>query len=268
MGKLREFTTKLISDGKKLFVPYVTSGDPDIETSIEIWKTLARAGADVIEIGIPFSDPLADGPTIQQASLRSLENGTSLRSVLDALKTVRDEITAARVIFSYYNPILKMGLNEFAKAANEAGVSGVLIPDLLPEEAGDLINALEPHNIDPVFLVAPTSTDERLKFIGNASNAMLYAVSLRGVTGVRTTLPPELGEFVARIRTATSSPLVVGFGISTPEQAKVVGELADGVVVGSALVKLIAEYSSASRIELLKQVEEFTKTLSKAAKGE
>ena len=265
MGRLGDFMSALRDEGRKAFVPYVTSGDPTLARTRELWQALDRAGADVIEIGIPFSDPLADGPTIQRASFRALGNGTTLAQVLGALGEERSSIRARTVVFSYYNPILSMGLDEFARRAGGAGVDGVLVPDLVPEEAQPLKEALAPHGIDPVFLVAPTTPDERLALIGRASPALVYAVSLTGVTGARTELPPELGSFAARCRKHISSPLVVGFGISTPEQASRVAALADGVVVGSALVKIVEDVGDSP--DLAGKVEAAARSLAEAVKA-
>lgn len=265
MARLGEAMTRLRAKGRKAFVPYVTSGDPNLQRTRELWAALDRAGADVIEIGIPFSDPLADGPTIQRASFRALKNGTTLAQVLDALAEERSSIRARTVIFSYYNPILAMGLDEFAKRAGEAGADGVLVPDLVPEEARPLKEALAPPGVDPVFLVAPTTPDERLSLIGRASPALVYAVSLTGVTGARTELPPELGSFTARCRKHITSPLVVGFGISTPEQASRVAKLADGVVVGSALVRIVEEVGDSD--DLAPRVEAAARSLAEAVKA-
>ena len=265
MGRLGDFMSALRAEGKKAFVPYVTSGDPNLQSTRELWAALDRAGADVIEIGIPFSDPLADGPTIQRASFRALQNGTTLAQVLDALGEERSAIKARTVVFSYYNPILSMGLDEFAGRAGDAGVDGVLVPDLVPEEAEPFKAALAPHGIDPVFLVAPTTPDERLALIGRASPALVYAVSLTGVTGARAQLPADLSEFTARCREHISSPLVVGFGIATPDQASRVAGLADGVVVGSALVKIVEDVGDSD--DLAAKVEVAARALVEAVRG-
>jgi tryptophan synthase alpha chain len=269
MGRLGDAMAALRREGRKSFVPYVTSGDPTLARTREVWRALDDAGADVIEVGIPFSDPMADGPTIQRASFRSLQNGTTLSAVLDALAEERASISARCVIFSYYNPILAMGLEAFAKRADAAGVDGVLIPDLVPEEAEPLLAAISPrdpeHGIDPVFLVAPTTPDDRLAYIGKMSPALVYAVSLTGVTGARTGLPPDLADFLARCRKHVPAPIVVGFGVSTPEQAAAVAKLADGVVVGSALVKVVEETGDSD--DLAAKVGEAAKALVAAVRS-
>lgn len=265
MGRLGEAMAALRSEGRKSFVPYVTSGDPTLARTREVWRALDEAGSDVIEIGIPFSDPMADGPTIQRASFRALLNGTTLSAVLDALAEERAKLAARCVIFSYYNPVLAMGLDTFAERADAAGVDGVLVPDLVPEEAGPLLGAITPRGIDPVFLVAPTTPDERLAYIGKMSPALVYAVSLTGVTGARDQLAPELPEFLARCRGNISAPVVVGFGVSTPDQARAVAQIADGVVVGSALVKIIEAAGDSD--ELARKVGEAAKAFVRAVKG-
>jgi len=265
VGRLGDHMAALRERGEKAFVPYITSGDPSMARTRELWAALDRAGADVIEIGVPFSDPLADGPTIQRASQRALEAGTTLGGVLDALGEERDSIKARTVIFGYYNPVLAMGLAEFAARAGEAGVDGVLIPDLVPEEAGPLRDALDKQSIDIVSLVAPTTPDERLELIGKASPGLVYAVSVTGVTGARSDLPPELEAFVTRCREHIASPLIVGFGIATPEQAARVGGVADGVVVGSALVKIVEELGDSP--DMVEKVESTARALAQAAKS-
>jgi tryptophan synthase alpha chain len=265
VGQLGEAMAALRREGRKAFVPFLSAGDPSMERTRELWRALDRAGADVIEIGIPFSDPLADGPTIQRSSERALRAGTTLVGVLAALAEERASIAARMIVFTYYNPVLAMGLDEFARRAGEAGADGCLVPDLIPEEAGPLTDALAPRGIDPVFLVAPTTPDERLTLVGRASPALAYAVSVTGVTGARDHLPAELEEFVARCRERIASPLVVGFGISTPDEARRVARLADGVVVGSALVRIVEEAGDSP--ELVPRVEERARALAEAVKG-
>jgi len=265
VGRLGDHMKTLRGRGEKAFVPYLPSGDPSLTKTRELWAALDRAGADVIEIGVPFSDPLADGPTIQRASQRALEAGTTLGGVLDALREDRSDIKASTVIFGYYNPVLAMGLDEFATRAGEAGVDGVLIPDLVPEEAGPLRETLDKQSIDIVSLVAPTTPDERLELIGKASPGLVYAVSVTGVTGARNDLPPELERFVTRCREHIESPLIVGFGIASPEQAARVAGVADGVVVGSALVKIVEKLGDSP--DMVEKVESAARALAQATKG-
>jgi tryptophan synthase alpha chain len=221
-------------------VAYVTCGDPDLPTTREVVLRAIEAGADVVELGVPFSDPVADGPVIQRASQRALRHGTSLTDVLKLAAEVRQHAqSTGLIIFSYLNPILRMGMGKFCKVARHAGVDGVLITDLPVEEAGDYLRDMRQNQLAPVFLAAPTSTDDRLKRIAEASGGFVYAVSRTGVTGARQQLPEDARKLVRRIRKYTKLPVAVGFGISTPEQFAAVGEFADGVVVGSAIVEMI-----------------------------
>jgi tryptophan synthase alpha chain len=265
MGRLGRAMSRLRDEGRKAFVPYLTSGDPTMARSRELWRTLDSAGADVIEMGIPFSDPMAAGPTIQRARERALASGTTLEGVLAALAEERAALAAGCVVFSYYNPILAMGLARFASVAEEAGVDGVLVPDLVPEEAGPLLDEIGPRDIDPVFLVAPTSSEERIAFVGRSSPALVYAVSLTGVTGERSELPPDLTEFLARCRRGIEAPIVVGFGVSTPRQAAAVAGVADGVVVGSALVRIVGRTGDSD--DLAPAVGRLARSLAEAVRG-
>ncbi len=222
-------------------VAYLTCGDPDLDTTREVALAAAGAGADVIELGVPFSDPVADGPVIQRASERSLRHGTSLAGVLQLAAEVRRRSQVGLVIFSYLNPILRFGLARFCAAAEDAGVDGALITDLPVEEAGEYLRLMRARNLETVFLAAPTSTDERLRAIAEASRGFVYAVSRTGVTGAREELPADARELVARLQRFTGLPIAVGFGISTPEQFSGVGEFADAAVVGSAIVRIIEQ---------------------------
>ncbi len=222
-------------------VAYVTCGDPDLPTTKAIILAAISAGADVIELGVPFSDPVADGPVIQRASERALKNGTSLRDVLRLAGEIRAESQAGLVIFSYLNPVLRMGFERFCAEAADAGVDGVLLTDLTVEEAAEYCRSMKDHQLDSVFLVAPTSTDARLKKIVEACSGFVYAVSRIGVTGTRNELAGDVRELVQRIRKYTKLPVVVGFGISTPEHFAQIGEIADAAAVGSAIVKTIEE---------------------------
>lgn len=242
-------------------VAYFTAGDPSLAASLEIALAVAEAGADVIELGIPFSDPLADGPTIQRASERSLRAGTTLPGVLDLVAKIRAKSEVPLLLFGYYNPILQMGLENFAARAATAGADGVLVTDLIPEEAADHIRVMHAHGLDTVFLAAPTTTPERFARIADASTGFLYLVSRTGVTGARENLPEDLPALIRRARAATKLPLAVGFGISLPGHVSVLGGLADAAVVGSALVQEIERAKSgaeaaanvAARIRSLKE---------------
>jgi len=221
-------------------VAYVTCGDPDLATTREIVLAAIEAGADVIELGVPFSDPVADGPVIQRASERALKHGTSLAQVLTLAAEIRQQAqSAGLIVFSYLNPILRMGLERFCKVARAAGVDGALVTDLPVEEAGEYLRAMGQYDLSPVFLAAPTSPDERLRRIAAASRGFVYAVSRTGVTGQRQQLAEDARKLVKRLRRATKLPIALGFGISSAEQFAEVGEFADAVVVGSAIVETI-----------------------------
>jgi tryptophan synthase alpha chain len=225
---------------KPSLVAYVTCGDPDLATTREVIFAAIEAGATVIELGVPFSDPVADGPVIQRASERALHNGTSLADVLKLAAEIREKHqSTGLVIFSYLNPVLKMGLPKFCKVARAAGVDGVLITDLPVEEADEYRREMKQNELAPIFLAAPTSTDTRLKAIAQASGGFVYAVSRTGVTGARQQLSQDSQKLVRRLRKFTKLPVAVGFGISTHEQFVEVGKYADAVVVGSAIVDVI-----------------------------
>ena len=247
--------------GELGIVAYVTAGDPSLDASEKIVLAAAEAGADVIELGVPFSDPVADGPTIQRASERALKSGTSLSGVLDLVRRLRTRTEVPLILFSYFNPMLQMGLQKFAEAASSAGADGVLATDLTPEEAGDYRQAMSGRGLDTIFLGAPTSTDARLALIAGASRGFLYLISRTGVTGERDSLPEDVPSLVRRARQFTKLPIAVGFGISLPTHITVLGGIADAAVVGSALVAEIEKAASpdaaaaavAARIRLLKQ---------------
>lgn len=225
---------------KPALVAYVTCGDPDIAATREIVLAAIEAGADVIELGVPFSDPVADGPVIQRASERALKHGTSLAQVLTLAAEIRQQAqSTGLIVFTYLNPILRMGLEKFCKVARAAGVDGALVTDLPVEEAGEYLDAMRDHDLSPIFLAAPTSPDERLRRIAESSRGFVYAVSRTGVTGQRQQLADDARKLVKRLRRATKLPIAVGFGISTRDQFAEVAEFADAVVVGSAIVETI-----------------------------
>ncbi|HEY2546573.1 MAG TPA: tryptophan synthase subunit alpha [Candidatus Acidoferrum sp.] len=230
---------QLRESGELGIVAYITAGDPTLDATHKFVIALAEAGADVIELGIPFSDPLADGPTIQRASERALKNHTTLAQVIALVRRIRESSEVPLVLFSYYNPVLQMGLENFATAAESAGADGVLITDLTPEESEEYRCALAAHNLDTIFLGAPTSTDDRLAKIANVSSGFLYLISRTGVTGAKDALPDDLPALLRRARKVTQLPISVGFGISLPGHVSVLGGLADAAVVGSALVSEI-----------------------------
>ncbi len=226
--------------GRAALMPYFTIGYPDYAASLDIIESCVAAGADLMELGLPFSDPLADGPTIQHSTQVALENGITVERCLEAVVELRSRgVAIPLVLMGYINPILAYGLEEFVTQAAHVGASGFIIPDLPPEEAGELQSLCQQHGLDLVFLLPPNSSDERMHFVTEQSSGFVYLVSVLGITGERKALPVELAEFVARVRAQTEKPLAVGFGISTPEQSAAVGQIADGVIVGSALIKAV-----------------------------
>jgi tryptophan synthase alpha chain len=232
--------------GELGIVAYITAGDPSLDATHKFVLALAEAGADVIELGVPFSDPLADGPTIQRASERALKAGASLAGVLELVRRIRQTSQVPLVLFTYFNPILQMGLEKFASAAAQAGADGVLVTDLTPEESEDYRRIIHAQNLDTIFLAAPTSNDERLRKISACSSGFLYLISRTGVTGAKDSLPDDLPGLLRRVRNFTELPVAVGFGISLPGHVSVLGGLADAAVVGSALV---AEIEKAASVE-------------------
>jgi tryptophan synthase alpha chain len=222
-------------------VVYITCGDPSLEVSRDVALAAIGAGADVIELGVPFSDPVADGPVIQRASERALARGATLAGVLGVARQIRQQSPAGIVIFSYLNPILQFGLDNFCVAAKDAGADGVLVTDLPVEEAADYLRAMRAHRLVPVFLAAPTSTDERLKAVAKHSHGFVYAISRTGITGTRKEVAGDARALVERLRAFTKLPIAVGFGVSTPEQFAEVGEFADAAVIGSAIVQRIEQ---------------------------
>jgi tryptophan synthase alpha chain len=243
----------LRESGELGIIAYITAGDPSLDATKKFVLALAEAGADVIELGIPFSDPLADGPTIQRASERALKDHTTLAQVINLVREIRKSSEVPIVLFGYYNPVLQMGLEKFASAATSAGADGVLITDLTPEESDDYRQILAAHHLDTIFLGAPTSTDERLAKIAAVSSGFLYLISRTGVTGAKDALPDDLPALLRRARKVTQVPIAVGFGISLPGHVSVLGGLADAAVVGSALVSEIenatAENPTAANID-------------------
>lgn len=243
--KCSEVFSKAKEEHKKVFVAYVTAGDPSMSHTHKVVQKLADAGADIVELGVPFTDPVADGPTNIQAAERGIASGTTLSTMLKHL--AEQPVALPVVIFTYYNPIFKLGHDAFARAASEAGVAGVLVVDLPPEEAGGYKRVMDEHGIETVFLASPTTDPIRLKEIDRLSNGFIYYVSRAGVTGVRNDISGSLAQEVSSIKMKVTHPIAIGFGISTPEQAKEVAQYAEGVVVGSALVNILAEYGDADQ---------------------
>lgn len=266
MNRIDKKFKKLKSQKKKAFIAYITAGDPDLSMTKKIVLALEGSGADIIELGIPFSDPLADGPTIQAASHRALLKGVSLRKIFAAAKDLRRATEIPVVFMTYYNPVLRYGVQNFVKSCKQTDVDGVIIPDLPCEEAKDLIRCAKKEKIATIFLVAPTSTRPRIKNIVKNSAGFIYYVSLAGVTGARKSLPVEVASNVRRIKSFTKKPVAVGFGISNSQQARAVAKSADGVIVGSAIVKIIENNQKNSKTMLLK-ISKFTKNLSGAIHG-
>ncbi|HMD09656.1 MAG TPA: tryptophan synthase subunit alpha [Candidatus Acidoferrum sp.] len=246
MTRISKKFAKLRESGELGIIAYITAGDPSLDATHKFVLALAEAGADVIELGIPFSDPLADGPTIQRASERALESHTTLAQIIDLVREIRKSSEVPIVLFSYYNPVLQMGLEKFANAAALAGADGVLITDLTPEESDDYRQILVAHHLDTIFLGAPTSTDDRLAKIAAVSSGFLYLISRTGVTGAKDALPDDLPALLRRARKVTQLPIAVGFGISLPGHVSVLGGLADAAVVGSALVSEIEKATAAN----------------------
>jgi tryptophan synthase alpha chain len=233
--------TSVFQRDHKALIAYVTAGFPDKKATENIATVLAEGGCDIIELGIPFSDPLADGTTIQHASYEALQNGITPQTCLEIATDIRKKIATPLVFMTYYNPILNYGLEAFCKACVKAGVNGLIVPDLPPEEGLELEAVTQNNNLDLVYLLAPTSTDQRISTVAARSRGFIYLVSLTGVTGARNTLSPELKDFVKRVKVKTSIPLCVGFGISKVEHALEAATLADGVIIGSKLIELIEQ---------------------------
>jgi tryptophan synthase alpha chain len=244
VGRLAERLRLLRARREAAFLPFVMAGDPDLELTEALLLAVAHAGADGIEIGVPFSDPIADGPTIQRASQRALASHTSLRRILDLVKRVRPKLEVPLILMGYANPFFAMGEERFAAAAADVGVDGVICPDLPPEEGESFYAALEARGVDPILLAAPTTGPERLALLAKRTRGFLYYVALTGVTGARTVVADDLRAAVARIRAVSEVPVCVGFGVSTPEQAREIAAYADGVVVASAIIDRMERASS------------------------
>jgi tryptophan synthase alpha chain len=232
----------------KALIAYVTVGYPSIEATLKVVPILAKSGCDIIELGIPFSDPLADGVTIQQASFQALQNGVTPQICLDVTGELRSKVDVPLVFMSYFNPIFSYGLEKFCGACGKSGVDGLIIPDLPPEEGSGLEKITRRHGLDLIYLLAPTSPPDRLKLVADRSRGFVYLVSVTGITGARDSLPADLEAFVGRVRKVSAKPLCVGFGIATPEQAKRVAKIADGVIVGSRIIQLMESDSSMAKV--------------------
>ena len=259
MSRISDAFNNLRADGRRGFIPYITVGDPDLDTSRALIVELARAGATLIELGVPFSDPVADGPTIQRAAERALRHGVGLEDVLRILAEARRETDVPVILFSYFNPLLQFGLERLADECVRVGVDGVLATDLVPEESADFNVVLRSRGLDQIFLVAPTTRDARLSMIAERASGFVYAVSRAGVTGARTALSADAARLVERVRGVTELPVAVGFGISSPEHVAEVWRYADAAVVGSALVAEIEKQDGGA--DLVARVGDFARAL-------
>ena len=243
MSRLDETFARLRAEHRTGLVAYVTAGDPDLARSAEVIRAVDRGGADVVELGVPFSDPLADGPVIQRATERALAAGTTLAKVLDLAASLRADVAAPLVLFTYANPMVRMGITAFARRAREAGIDGVLVLDLPPEEAGDTRAAFVAEGLDTIFLLSPTTSVERIRRAAELGGGFLYGISRLGVTGARSDVADSAESLAARVRAETTRPLALGFGFSRPEHVRAVGRWADAAVVGSALVQVVADHA-------------------------
>jgi tryptophan synthase alpha chain len=264
MSRISQTFEYLQKTHERALIPYVMAGDPDLEMTKRLVREMVRRGGDIIEIGVPFSDPLADGPIIQRASQRALQAGTTLRKILRSVSELRHDIDVPLVLMTYYNPVFRYGEEAFVADVLDAGVDGIIVPDLPPEEGQSLMELTTDTPLDMIFLAAPTSTSARLALISEASQGFIYYVSRLGTTGVRDQLAGDLRMMLEKVRASTSKPIAVGVGVSTPEHVRLVAELADGVVVGSAILKLIEDLED--RVDRLEHVGDFVAALKAATR--
>ena len=266
MNRIDQKFQELRDQGTSAFMPYVCAGDPNPELTPKLFHTLEEAGADLIELGVPFSDPIADGPTIQRASERALTHNISLQEILQIATSIRQQTDLPIALMSYYNPIFRMGEAAFCEAAQAAGVDGLIVPDLPPEQAEPLLEIAPRYDLATIFLIAPTSPPERMQLIASVSTGFIYCVSVTGVTGARTTLSDEVAPMIAELRKHTDKPICVGFGISTPEQATQVAQVADGAIVASAIINVYEENID-DEAKLLTAVKQFASDLASGVKA-
>jgi tryptophan synthase alpha chain len=259
VGRISQSFERLQKTRERALIPYVTAGDPDLTMTKTLVREMVRRGGDLIEIGVPFSDPLADGPIIQRASQRALQGGTTLRKILRTVSELRRDVDVPLILMTYYNPVLRYGEEAFVADALDAGVDGIIVPDLPPEEAQALMELTADTPLDVIFLAAPTSTSARLRLISEASQGFIYYMSRLGTTGIRDRLAEDLRVMLEKVRASTAKPIAVGIGVSTPDHVRLVSEMADGVVVGSAIVKLIEDLEG--REERLDQIGDFIAAL-------
>lgn len=265
MNRIDQRFKSLKESGTTAFIPFITAGDPNLKATAALVLELEKAGADVIEFGVPFSDPLADGPVNQEAAQRALIHDVNLHQILDTVRELRTQTEIPILLFTYFNPVLAYGLETLAQDASEAGVDGILCVDLPPEEGGDYEAAMGAKGLHTVFLLAPTSTDERVELIANHSKGFIYYVSRTGVTGEQTSIESSVEAMVKKIKQHTDIPVAVGFGISNPEQSREIAGYGDGVVVGSAIVRMVGELGDAP--DMPAKVGAFVKSLVDAAKS-
>ena len=264
MSRISQTFEHLQKVHERALIPYVTAGDPDLEMTKRLVREMVRRGGDIIEIGVPFSDPLADGPIIQRASQRALQGGTTLRTILRSVSELRHDVDVPLVLMTYYNPVFRYGEEAFVADALDAGVDGIIVPDLPPEEGQSLMDLTTDTPLEMIFLAAPTSTSARLALISEASRGFIYYVSRLGTTGIRDQLADDLRVMLEQLRSATAKPVAVGFGVSTPEHVRLVADLADGVVVASAILKLMEDLGD--RTDRLDHVGDFVAALKAATR--
>lgn len=266
MNRIDKKFADLRAEGKKAFIPFITAGDPTMEITVSLVEKLESVGADIIELGVPFSDPVADGPSIQRSSLRSLEHGTSLGDVMATVSKLREQTQIPIAFLTYYNLIFKYGIEKFVQDAVKSGVDGAVIADLPPDEGANLIAAARDRDFATIFLTAPTSTPERVKLVSEACTGFIYCVSLTGVTGARSQISDMLAPTLKLIKKHSDKPVAVGFGVSNPDQAREVAKMADGVIVGSAIINVIESHTD-DPDKLISSVEEFAASLVEAVKS-
>ena len=266
MNRIDQKFEEARSEGRILFSIYICAGDPDLATTRELVLEFDRRGVDMIELGVPFSDPVADGPVIQNATQRALENGTTLSQTLETLRSIRKDSDIPILLMTYYNPVFHFGVEKLVEAAIEAGADGLIIPDLTPEEGAEVVNAARARDCKTIFFAAPTSTDERIKKANELLTGFIYCVSVTGITGARDELPQETTDYLERLRALTDKPLVIGFGVSKSSQIASLSGHADGVIVGSAIVRKIEEHLEAPREDLIREVGDFAEELAAGAR--
>jgi len=264
MGRIEDRFHELKKSNEKALITFISAGDPDIDTTESLIYEIERKGADIIEIGVPFSDPLADGPTIQKSYLRALKKGISLKKIVNIVRKLRHKTDVPIVLMSSYNPVFRYGENKFVKDAVRAGIDGVIIPDLPPEETDSLLKVSDENGLDIIFLLAPTSDESRIRLICEKSRGFIYYISVTGITGERKSLSKDIGDMIKKIRRFTSLPVAVGFGVSTPAQAGEIASYADGIIVGSAIIKIIETGGRNGRNILIRKVGNFVGELKKA----